>query len=160
MRTWIPALAVVALAVGCDSKVNQASTGKEFLEKFQKAEKDKDSEKIWNMLAKESREDRVSSAKKDLEKAKASPEEAEKLKKDLGMKEDPMAAGAEKIAQAKLTKQLEKPTELLTAKFVEEKTQGNEVILVVEVDGKGKREIPLVREGESLHVRWDEKSGL
>ncbi|MBI2899052.1 MAG: hypothetical protein HYY17_02635 [Planctomycetes bacterium] len=160
MRTWISGIALALAAVGCDSKPDQ-TTAKGFLERFQQAEKAKDAPALWGLLAKQSREERVSAARRELDDAKKSAEAAEKLKKQYGLAEDPAKMEAEAFARAKLAKQVEGgPTDLLAAKFVEERTQGEQVILVVEIPGKGRREISLVREEETLRVKWDEKGGI
>lgn len=155
MRMMLAAAVLAVCGAGCDPKTDKVSTGKEFLERFQKAEQAKDAQALWSLMAKASRDERVAAAKKEFEQVKGNVEAAEKLKKEYGVTdEDP-----EKLAQAKLKKELEKPTDLRDAKFVEERADGQKVILVVEVGGK-KREIPLVREDETLRICWDAKTGI
>ena len=143
MRSMMAAAALAVLAVGCDTK--SQATGREFMEKFQKAEKAKDSEAIWGMLTKDSRDSLIASAKAE----KGTPDKSKSGDSD------------EKLGRDKLAKQLEgRSTPLLNGTYVEERSQGDQIILVVEVEGKNRKEIPLVREGGSLRIRWDDKSGL
>jgi len=153
MRTWIAGIVLPFVAVGCSPK--EAKSGREFLEKFQEAERARDGSAVWNLIAKESREALMAETRKEVDGAKGKPEAAEKLKERYGLKEDPTQMDLEKLTQARLGKELEAhPTGLIQAKFVEEKEQGEQVVLVVEIEGKGKKEIGLLREEGTLRMKW------
>ena len=139
MRQTLAALALALVAAGCEAQP-KAMTGREFFDQFQKAEKATDADAVWNLLPEERRKNLISGAK------------AETKSTDVG---------DEKLGKDRLKRQLEgKPSALLNATFVEEKSQAEQVILVVEIPGAGKKEIALVREGGSLRVRWDDKTGI
>lgn len=158
MHVLIPAVALAVFAVGCDLPQEKVTTAKDFLAKFQEAEKGKDGKVLWNLLSKDFRNQHITTARTELEQAKASPEAADRIKKEYGLKDDPAKMGEDKLAQAMVLKQLEKhPSDLLEAKFVEERPQGEQVVMVVDIPNKGKQDIILVKEEGSLKINLETK---
>jgi hypothetical protein len=94
-------MVLLAFLVGCGSTPSTGGSGKENDEEqvkvifvaLQKAIENKDADKIWGMLHKESQEDAERSAKilRDAY-AKGTPEEKTKLAKDQGLKGEDLAA--------------------------------------------------------------------
>jgi len=146
--------AMTLATVGCSPK-GEARTGKEFLEKFQQAEKDKDVDSYWKLMSTKSREAIQTSIKNEIEKAKKDEKAIAALKKKYAVDEDPTNMKVEDLAKAMLKQQFEsKKSDFLEAKFVEEKDGDTGVTLLIEVPGKGNREVVLVKEKELLKIDW------
>ena len=156
MRRWTTPLAILACVAGCHAK-HEATTGKEFFEKMQKAAKDKDAETIWKMMSKKTQEAMVKSMKDQVEYAKKTAEMktelVKMLKESTGIEGDPLAMDPEALAKAQLKKGLEKDSAKADkSKFIEEKKEGDLVILVIEEEGKDKHEIALIKEDGFLKM--------
>jgi len=150
-----PGLIVAACAlsvVGCRAK-HEATTGKEFFEKAHKAKKEKDVETVWKMMSKRSQEILVEAAKSQLERAKESPEARESLKKSSGIEGDPTTLEPVALAKALMKRHTEKDASRIDkVRFVEERTEGDKIILVTQEEGEDKEELVLVKEDGFLRA--------
>ena len=150
MRRWILVLPAVAAIGSCRAK-HEASTGKEFFEKMRKAEKDQDAETLWKMMSKNTQEALVQRAKSELEGAKGSAEAKENLKKLAGV--DPTAMDPLALAKAILKKRLElEAGRSEKIKLLEEKTEGDKIILVTQEEGQEREETVLIKEDGFLRA--------
>ena len=146
--------AVTLAAVGCNSK-GEARTGKEFLEKFQQAEKNKDVDAYWKLMSTKTQKSIQADIQKEVDAAKKDEKTLAALKKKYAVEDDPTKMKTDDLAKAMLKKQLEsKKSDFLDAKFVEEKAGDAGVTLIIEVPGKGNREVVLVKEKELLKIDW------
>lgn len=144
MRHAMAAAGLLALVLGCSGK-HEAKSGKDFFEKRKKAEKDQDVETMWKMMSKKTQEFFVKGMEEQIKGAKSDPKSLERLKKQAGVDGDPTAMSATDLVKALLKAGLkEKKAE--DEKFVEEKPEGDTVVLVTQVEGGEKRETILVRE--------------
>lgn len=153
MRRAIAGVGVLALVVGCSGK-HEAKSGKDFFEKMKKAEKDQDVDTMWKMMSKKTQEFFLKGVEGELKSAKTDEKTKERLKKRTGVEADPTTLSAEELVKGMLKESLKeraaKPEE---EQFVEEKSEGDNVILVTQVSGKEKREVVLVR--ESGYLKYD-----
>jgi len=144
-RLTLPFLLLVVVG-GCSSK-HEASTGKEWLEKFQAAAGAQDVETVWKMHTKASQEFMSEKYSDWMEVAKSDPEGLKQLKKSTGL-DDPSTRSGEELAKAFLKALLKKKDdEMHPGKyvFVSEKKEGEQVILVLKIKGK-KEEFVLLEE--------------
>jgi len=152
MRRWILVLPAVAAIGSCRAK-HEASTGKEFFEKMRKAEKDQDAETLWKMMSKNTQEALVQRAKSELDDAKGSTEAKDNLKKLAGVEADPMAMDPLALAKAILKKRLElEAGRSEKIKLLEEKTEGDKIILVTQEEGQEREETVLIKEDGFLRA--------
>ena len=144
--TW--ALAALALAAGCKKG---PTTGKEFVAKMNEAEKKKDVDAMWNLISKKSRASLVDNVKKQLESSKSNEKVKKRLQEELGVT-DPAAADPETVAKKFLGRQFERDKNPGAAEYVEEKIEGDQVILVTREPGKERDEVVLIREDGVLRI--------
>lgn len=154
MRSWM--IVLIGLSVtGCRAK-HEATSGKEFFEKMRKAEKDKDAETLWKMMSKNTQDILVQTAKSELEGAKASAEAKENLKKLTGVEGDPTTMDPLALAKAILKKRLElEQGRAEKIKLLEEKAEGDKIILVTQEEGQEKMETVLVKEDGFLKADFE-----
>jgi hypothetical protein len=145
-------LALPILVAAC-KKPHEATSGKEFFEKFIKASQNKDAETVWKMMSKATQEAGLARARASIEAAKKNPEVAKSITDSLGIA-DPANVDPTTFSIASLRKWLEREGAAQTAKvrFVEEKKEGDLVIVVSEEEGKGRDELVLVREDGYLKL--------
>jgi hypothetical protein len=142
------------LVIGCSSK-HEASTGKEFFEKSLKATKEKDGATLWKMMSKKTQEFMTKMMQDQIDNAKKSDENKKRMKDLYGIEGDPTTMKLEDLCIAMIQKQTEKDTkDLDKTKFIEEKKEGESVIVVIETDGK-RAEMVLIKEEGSLKMDMD-----
>jgi hypothetical protein len=145
---------VVLLIAGCSSPSSQPGTAagaegqlKEAFAAYQQALKDKDADKLWDMLSAEGRADADRAAKRLRDDyAKADDATKAKLAKDLGLSGDQLAnlTGKDYL---KTPRFLGKQHEVPGSKFEGAGVQGDKATVnYVEEDGD-KQKLPFVREG-------------
>lgn len=155
MRQWILVVAFGFSVAGCRAK-HEATSGKEWFEKAITASKGKDVETTWKMMSKKSQDRFVEQAKSQQERAKTSAEAKESLRKSTGVEGDPTTLDPAALAKAILKKRMETDAaQYDKVKFVEEKTEGDKVILITQEEGKEKEEIVLVKEDGFLKADFE-----
>lgn len=151
MRRWAW-LMVVGLLAGCKAK-HEASSGKEWLEKFQAAAKAKDAETCWKMFSKDTQKQMTDSAKSIKEMAGKSKDMDKTMKETLKLDKNPSECGEEELAKKMMFGKDGAGDEMGKVKFVEEKSEGDKVILVTQTEGKDKKdEVVLVKEDGYLKL--------
>jgi hypothetical protein len=145
-------LALPILVAAC-KKPHEATSGKEFLEKFKKASQNKDAETLWKMMSKRTQEAGLVRARASIETAKKDPDIAKYLRDTMGIA-DPANVDPTVFAIASLKKWLEAEgaAEAAKVRFIEEKKEGDLVIVVSEQEGKGRDELVLVTEDGYLKL--------
>jgi hypothetical protein len=145
-------LATLALFAGCRAK-HEASSGKEWLEKFQSAAQARDADTCWKMVSKDTQRLFVESVRQIREITKQGGEGAEMLRRDFGLEKRIDDYSDVELAQRMLMRK----EQTLKSAFVEEKSEGKLVFLTI--DRAGTREtMALVEEDGCL--RYDMKATL
>lgn len=151
MKRWLPFAALIAI-LGCKAK-HEASTGKEWLEKFQAAAEKKDGETCWKMISKDSRAQFIESVKQIREIVKAGGEGAQMFKADWQLEKDISTYSDEELAKIMLMKK----EQSMKSAYVEEKVEGSLVLLTLERGGR-KEKLALVK--EEKYLRYDLKATM
>ncbi len=149
MKRWTVA-AALAMALSACSGMKGPNTGQEFFTKMNDAAKKKDVDTLWRLLAKKSRDNLVNEMKDEAAAAKKNRPIKNPLSKKSKASKTP---SAEDLGKELLGAYLEAGLLVRGETFVEEKAEGNQVIVVTKNADKTTYEIVLVREESGL--RWD-----
>ncbi len=153
MRRGSLGVGILAVTLGCGGKY-EAKSGKDFFSKIQKAQKEQDVDTLRKMMSKKSQDTLLEAMKTQVEAVKTDAKQQEKFQKELGLTEDPSTMKLEDVVKALLKQELkENAKDADKEQFVEEKAEGETVILVTQEAGKEKKEIVLVR--ENGYLKWD-----
>ncbi len=143
MKRAIVLLGVAVLFAGCGAK-HEASTGKEWHEKFSAAVKEKDADTSWKMLSKGMQKELTDSAKTVKEMA----EDQKTLKEKFEVDADPKTISDEDLAKKMLFGK-DGMNEVTEWSFVSEKADGDNIAVTCKKDDKEKVFV-LIKEDGSL----------
>ncbi len=158
------ALLLPLLAAACNAGSN-ATTGTEFLEKFKEAVKEKEAKTLWKMLSKKTQDLLKNELKQEIQKGYHNAATKTKLLNEFEKvdwhgdeEKDLREIDAEELYLDRLQRQLNSGTayrEFKSYRFVEEKPEGNGVLLTVRDTGDRKIGIVLILEDD--YLKYDQE---
>ena len=154
MRRGLWVAALTALVAGCKAK-HEATSGKEWLRKYQAAAKNNDADTCWKMISRESQGHFSDAVKNIKETLKSGGPAAEMFRKGWQLEKDIAAYSDEELAKKMLMRKEQE--ESVKSTFVEEKAEGNNVLLTVDRGG-ARQTMVLIKEEGSL--KYDFKATM
>jgi len=139
-------------ATGCKGK-HEANSAQEFFDKYVKAAQARNVETLWLMYSTTSHTNWISMARAELERAKAVPSGVKVLQETYELPADPAAITPEILAKARWKKDRKKMLENAgVARLLDERPEGDRIIVTVEWPPAGRLEWVLVREKKYLRL--------
>lgn len=164
MRIRLIALTCPLLALACGGS-SKATTGEEFLEKFQAAVKEKEAGTLWKMLSKKTRRLRENEIKYEVRNGYYHETQKDTLLKEFHAvkwtgdgDKDLREIKPERLCLDRLQRRLDKGgayRDFRDYRFLEEKSEGKGVLLTVKTPSGQKVRIVLAREDD--YLKFDEE---